>query len=77
MIFDTKPKQNVFLLRLKKNGAYIASSFVERGLLSDSLRDMVMNHLEKQILARLKSVFDPKRPERRRGDTCTSTGTGR
>jgi hypothetical protein len=45
MIFDTKPTQNVFLLRLKKNGAYIASSFVERGLLSDSLRDIVMNHL--------------------------------
>ena len=64
MIIDSKDGQNVFFLRFKKNGSRIASSLVERGLLSDSLRDTVMNLLEKQVLARLKSGFDPRRPER-------------
>jgi hypothetical protein len=60
MVFDTKSKQNVFLIGVKKNGVSIASSSVEWGLLSDSLRGMVMNHLEKQILARLNPFSTPK-----------------
>jgi MoaA/NifB/PqqE/SkfB family radical SAM enzyme len=64
MIIDSKAGQNVFFLRLKKNGLRMASSLVERGLLNDTLRDPVMDHLEKQVLARLKSGFDPRRPER-------------